>query len=119
MSRDRFIHFPPNAFPEYWRVRRLLDTFLGELACGSSNMTSNRYCVRLHGACTNPDRVRFGGVAHPVASTERWIEVFYSKTGGDLDHIDVITRQQDQVTNVIADGFAEMLARMYGAKVEY
>jgi hypothetical protein len=45
--------------------------------------------------------------------SERWIEVYV----GD-DNIDVITRRCDDITNVIAEGFAKLCARHWQGRLE-
>ncbi len=44
---------------------------------------------------------------------ERWFEVF-----ADSEQFDVITREMDEITNAIANGFAQLAARLWDGKVE-
>lgn len=48
-----------------------------------------------------------------MPSDERWIEVWPSD-----DCLYVMTRMMDEVTNVLADGFAELLARVWDGHIE-
>jgi hypothetical protein len=44
---------------------------------------------------------------------DRWFEVFRN-----AEHIDVITRQADEFTNAVADGYFAAIVRRWGLKTE-
>lgn len=117
MASDRFVHFGKGKVPSKKDVKLALEDYLG------ANMThikwgGGRWTATLVGSRSWPFRRLEPD--HPCAKAyeeeakeNRWIEVFIAK-----DNIDVITRRQDEVTNNIARGFAQLLARYWHGRLE-
>jgi hypothetical protein len=102
----------------------VLEDYLGKAAADIAWQT-DRFIVTLRGAPTWPFQ-RVGPATDaqrgswPELATEpdgsprpRWFEVPI----GD-DNIDVITRDSDDYTNVVATGFARLVARAWHGEVE-
>jgi hypothetical protein len=73
-----------------------------------------RIMVLLKGRPSFPFRRRPQTAGYREAAeqhTERWFEVFWTKKD-----IDVITRQTDEYTNVVAEGFTALCARFWQGK---
>jgi hypothetical protein len=106
MACDRFV---------YWRkgkkrpLKRDLEAalirYIGQ--GGTVRWNVDRYFVDLPGAPSDP----FPFCPHPYE--KRWFEVYLHRNA-----IDVITRQADELTNVIAAGFATLCARYWQGKQE-
>ena len=121
MAYDRFVHFKKGQVPSKQVVQYLLEDYLGDFLI-KNEWGGGRWTATLVGHTSWPFRriAEFQGTARSAHWTseeskqeERWLEVFIAK-----DNIDVITRQTDEVTNIIADGFARLLARAWNGRLE-
>jgi hypothetical protein len=116
MSRDRFIWFDRDGHPGTLPVGTLIEDYLGAVA-ESVEWKNDRWEALLPGRTSHPlkrlephwSRV----AAFSEENRERWIEVVISDTC-----IDVLTRQQDEATNAIADGLARLIARHWGGALD-
>jgi len=113
MGIDRFVHWK-NKGPSLETVKAVLRDYLGHGCTISSN--GPRIIAMLQGAPSYPfksipDYKKYQEAAE--VHSERWIEVFWTKK-----NIDIITRQTDEFTNVVADGFSMLAARFWGGIVE-
>lgn len=113
MGIDRFVHWRDKG-PSLETVKAVLRDYLGSGCAVSSN--GKRIVAVLHGAPSYPfksipEYKKFQAVTEQRA--ERSIEVFVTKK-----NIDIITRQTDEFTNVVADGFSMLAARFWGGIVE-
>lgn len=116
MACDRFVHFKKRA-PSRADVQKIIENYFG--GCGVvSEGQPNWWIIKLPGKPSSPFEGVDGGRPFPSLghdTPERWIEVVYSNTG---DHIDVLTRVQDEFTNGIADQLARAFSRYYQAKLD-
>jgi hypothetical protein len=114
MSLDRFVYWNDEK-PSFDDLLKILDGYLGEAARIESSKP-HWIEVRLQGISSFPFKhlPEFETRAKAVAqSGQRWFEVFV-----DDDHVSVITRQSDEYTSIVADGFAALLTRFYRARAE-
>lgn len=103
MALDRFVTWHKER-PTQRQIETALRRFVGGAA--TIKFSESRYHVKLPGTPT-----------YVFASTqpqqkERWIEVYVDKDG---NYVDIITRSQDEFTNALAEGFADSIARHWGA----
>lgn len=117
MALDRFVNFGADSAPR----RRddiealLVDYF--DAAATSVSWERDRFFVHLVGK-TSPALARQHDVpdwyryVEPERAT-RWIEVWLGE-----DCIDVMTRNQDELTNDLAAGLARLIARFWRGKLE-
>lgn len=120
MACDRFVWFERGQVPPKEDVGRVLEDYLGDFLV-KNEWGGGRWNVQLVGSTSWPFRrlAEVEGTAQatfwnsPEAKRDRWFEVYI----GD-DNIDVITRQSDEVTNNIADGFAKLLARFWQGRLD-
>jgi len=113
MALDRFIRFPKHR-PSRENTERVLKNFLGEAGRVEWREDQRSFYISLPGSPGFP----FEGISDipqmgRYSGNERWIEIFY-----DAEQFDVITRQQDEFTNVVANGIAQMFARYWEGDVE-
>lgn len=112
MAADRFIWFKGDAkVPPKKDIESVLTNFFGEAA--KVEWVDGRFYATLQGKPTQP----FAGLGLTgrlfPPDMERWIEVYVAK-----DNIDVITRQADTYTNVLADGVAKLFAHFWQGELE-
>ncbi len=109
MALDRFITFkgkkPPKA-----DLLVLCNNYLG--GTGKVEVSEDRVTLTLPGK----GRSAFAGIVeayqeHPHA--DRWIEVVYGS-----GTFDVLTRNQDNFTNAVADGLAQDIARFWEGSLQ-
>jgi len=117
MALDRFVYWNDQR-PLIKELRGILEDYLGGI--GKIEDISRRdhpwWTVTLPGKPTMPFRRISGYERRGEAveeNKERWFEVFV-----DDKYVDVMTRQTDEFTNTVAQGFAELLARFYGASLK-
>src|SRR5437667_6692563 len=103
MARDMIVNF--QVMPHMDAIKDSLDGYLSDVGT-ESKWSRNRWFVTLPG---KPESMRH----RPAAHEERWFEVFIG-----TDSVDVITREADEFTNVVAEGFAKRIARMLDGKME-
>ena len=117
MACDRFIRFGKGKVPSKEDVGKALEDYLGATMT-NIKWVNGSWCAQLVGSKSWPFRrletSRIAERYEHEAKESRGIEVFIAK-----DNIDVITRQQDELTMNIADGFAKLVARYWhGGKLE-
>lgn len=117
MALDRFVYFRRAKKPTKKELRLVLDDFFGG-ATTEIKWDRDRFFVTLVGRHTNalrrmedvPDFVR----REPDPGFEgRHLEVWIGS-----DCIDVMTRQADEFTNALAEGFAKLVARFWHGDLE-
>jgi hypothetical protein len=123
MARDRFVRWPDGKRPQNDVIQKALEDYVRGLA--EVEWVKDRWYVTLPGAPSwSFQRVgpaeayqRAGWLELAKESNgsprNRWIEVW----PGD-DCIDVMTRLMDDITNIIADGFATLMGRGFNGQVE-
>lgn len=100
MARDRFIRFEQRV-PSRGEVEIAIRSYVEGLA-DHVYWDRDRFFVMVPGMAARID-----------VPVRRWFEVYLGPT-----LIDVMTREMDDVTNAIADGFARLVARTYEGKLE-
>lgn len=111
MSLDRFIYWREKK-PTSVEIANFLTNYMGSAQKDFKyDYTLGQHCwtVGVPGVGCNP-LCRLAGT-EDASQGERWFEVYLTD-----DSLDVLTRMQDQFTNAIAEGFAEMIARWYEAE---
>lgn len=112
MAIDRFVRFEKGKAPSLKDVQLALEDFLG--AVGTVEAVGNDLLMaKLVGEGTFPFK-RLGET--DLLSNRSGQRCFTIQTGRRA--IDVITRQQDELTNVLADGFAKLVARYWNGKYD-
>jgi len=113
MALDRFVNFDKRR-PTKEETGLVLRDFFGPDA-GTVEWKGDRFFVTLPGKSSFPFASLPDALRDPFAGgdRERWIEVYVTKS-----QFDVITRQHDEYTNVIAEGLAQMFARYWDGKLE-
>lgn len=107
MALDRFIYFdmPGQVAPSREDVSRAMEAYLDKARyCHSTR--GRRITVTLEGEASSPTR-------ELNRDQPRFFEIFC-----DEDNIDVITRQADEYTNAVAEGFAALVARLFNGRRE-
>jgi hypothetical protein len=107
MALDRFVVWDDGR-PTDEDVGLFLSNFFGG-ADERIDRSGRRFFVRLPGVASFP----FAGLVPPqrsysVPRPDRWIEVVLSDTSAD-----VLTREQDEYTNALADGIAAAMERFW------
>lgn len=114
MGIDRFVRFKRGNRPSKRHLVLVLEDYLGDAVNKVDADDRNRVLVWLEGRPSFPFRRMPKMRQYACASevhTERWFEVYIA-----ANHIDVITRQTDEYTNVVAEGFADLCARFWQGK---
>ncbi|MHC4899983.1 MAG: hypothetical protein ACYTGW_23065 [Planctomycetota bacterium] len=117
MSCDRFIRFKKGKAPSHEDVGKALEDYLGAFMT-SNKWDQNRWLAQLDGGKSWPFKrleadSRRAWHHEEEARECRYIEVWFSKNS-----IDVLTRRADEATMNLADGFAKLIARYWGGKLE-
>lgn len=101
MARDIFVRFasPP---PGRREVEADLEAYMGT-AMEGMEFSGGRIVAILRGKNEMPE----------IHRDDRWIEVYQGE-----DYWDVITREQDELVNVLAEGFARRIARKFGGALD-
>jgi hypothetical protein len=110
MACDRFVYWKDNKkAPTLKDVQVVLEDYVG--GAGMVKLHEGRLYAVFHGKPSYPFRrvkgyeeMRHAAEQHD----ERWMEVFVDK-----DNLDVITRQTDEFTGAVAEGFAQLAARFW------
>lgn len=114
MGIDRFVRFKRGKRPSKRHLVLVLEDYLGGAANKIDTDDRHRILVWLEGRPSFPFRripkMREYACASEV-HLERWFEVYISAS-----YIDIITRQTDEYTNVVAEGFADLCARFWQGK---
>jgi len=116
VALDRFIRFE-GAAPSNRDIEQVLEIFFGGLA-ESIRWAVDRWFVFLVGEESKLAIGPSGEVIRQPAEPYRggrWIEVV---APSDRLVLDVITRQQDDATNALAEGLAKLCARYWEAEYE-
>jgi len=112
MAIDRFVRWTKEK-PSFDVIYKTLEDYLGD-ACIGHHIDGPRITVTLMGKPSYPFRRHPGFEKYAAVSEQRedrFFEVFVEK-----DKIDIITRQTDEFTNVVAEGFAVLCARCWSGK---
>lgn len=118
MAQDRFINFNERR-PSRAETESVLRHFIGDAGVVVWDAEQSRFMIHLVGSGSFPF-IEIAGVPewsrthaqyHPDG---RWIEVMYTDT-----QFDVLTRQQDEYTNAVADGIARAFARFWNGHVDH
>jgi len=117
MASDRFVYFDKGKRPSKEDVKKALVDYLGATMT-NIKWRSGRWTAQLVGSKSWPFRrlepdSRLAPAYEEEAKEDRWIEVFFHRNS-----IDVLTRRQDELTNNIARGFAQLLARYWQGRLE-
>ena len=118
MASDRFVNFPKGKGPKKAEVELVVRNFFGE-AAQEIEWSQSSLLVKLPGIGTFAYEGlvdEHGTVTDHLTKRgerERWIEVYTTR-----GHLDVITRMQDDYTNVLAGGLAEVLARFWQGEID-
>lgn len=115
MSLDRFVRFDKKK-PTVDELKHILEDYIKDLGSISYSSNESVWFVKLPGKPSFPFKTIYPEMGHQVHE-ERWFEVWV----GALDvanNIDVLTRQADELTNVIAEGYAKIVARFFEAEIE-
>lgn len=115
MALDRFLYWREQR-PTISELKRIIEDYLGDALEGKVEYVefTSRFYMQLKGKISFPFKRLEDAPAWPNEDRERAIEVFVHGRKG----IDVITRQADEYTNVVAKGLWELLRRYYAAKTE-
>jgi len=118
VASDRFVNWTTRK-PTREEVQLVIEDYLGEMA-SEIRWERDRFFVTLVGKHSHPLR-RIEG-ASPILTREpdpgwegRYMEIWPDPDGNCLD---VMTRQQDELTNRIADGLAQLFARFWEGKLD-
>lgn len=117
MARDLFVYWQDKK-PTKEVFELVLKNYLGEI--GTVEFNNKRGTCSLPGKLTHPFK-DVPGFPQEVCvaaqeTPERWFEVFWHT--GETNTIDIITRQQDYFTNVVATGLADPCVQYWKAKKE-
>ncbi len=118
MALDRFVYWR-GRIPKKEEIQTLLEDFIG--GAGVVSLDKDRFFINLVGRKSYPLKRQAGisisrqklWVDDEQDRKERWIEVFIAK-----DSIDIITREQDDLTNCLADGLRDICIRFFRAETE-
>ncbi len=98
MSIDRFLYFKDTKPTKEEIEKEITDYFSGMT---KPRRDSDRWIIFLDSRLKEHDS--------PGCQRDRWIEVWLTTR-----NIDVLTRRQDELTNVLADGLAKRFIRRWG-----
>lgn len=117
MARDTFVYWDQrHPRPTKQEIQHVLEDYVRGLAT-TVVWERDRWYVTLPGESSwSFQRSGPATIAQRTSwleSSTRWFEVWI----GD-DNIDVITRMADDVTNVIAHGFASLMARGFDGRID-
>jgi len=120
MAADRFVYFKDPHVPTRHEVQTVCEDFFGQ--AGTVSWKKDRWYIRLRGPSCDP-RTQLAvayGFNYPaeIMRPERWIEVYRHDGPDEEPAIDVITREQDSYTCVLADGLAQFFAGFWKGKRE-
>lgn len=118
MAADRFVYWNDQA-PSLEDVELVLTNFFGEGGATKIEWKGDRFFITLPGRNTFP----FNGLSNSreTAETERFAQPFDNRkieVWVTPDTLDVLTRQQDEYTNCIATGLAQMFARYWSGTLQ-
>jgi len=111
MARDHFVYWDKER-PTAEQVLFVCEDFMG--AMGDVEQQEDRIFINLLGNYSSPIARIHPDLAVGARSDNRWIEVIT-----DDDGLDVLTRMQDELTNVIALGLAQVFARVWKGRLEH
>lgn len=117
MALDRFVYWRGKV-PSKDELQTLLEDFMG--GAGVVSWDGDRFFVNVAGKKSYPLK-RQPGIGDrkqsmlddETARPQRWIEVYVAK-----DNIDIMTRQQDELTNCLAEGIQQLCLRYFRAETE-
>lgn len=121
MARDIFVRFNHDRKPTRQEVQYLLEDYFKGIAT-NVRWDSDRFFVSLPGTQTNAlGRMPDAHHLYREPDGKRWIEVWLADPDPAYKNqavVDVMTRQADEVTNAMAEGVVEILARFWKGEVE-
>lgn len=110
MAQDRFVYWGKTKKPTNKQVEIVCTCYFGS---GASDIQvspkEKRITITLFGEISHPLRLIKGAMPWPPSEyITRYIEVYI-----DTKYVDIITRQQDEYTNALAEGLADIFARFW------
>lgn len=108
MALDRFVYWQ-NKKPSDDELKWALEDYLSSVG-EIDYKKPDWWIITLPGVSCSPFR-RIAEIS--FYESERWFEIFIQD-----DNIDVLTRQADEFTNNVAQGFAELCARYWEGRLE-
>ena len=116
MALDRFVRWRLGK-PTDVELRMIIEDYVRGVGTLEDKPQKNGrpwFFITLPGKPSHPlTRISDVSKRPPPPDKERWFEVFV-----DDDSVDVMTRQSDEFTGVVADGLGTLLARFYKAEIE-
>lgn len=113
MACDRFLYWQNGRRPTHKQLMWIIEDFLGETMINLIHQDS-LIVIKLHGTPTAPLSRMVDAIKNVPLPGERHIEIFLHGRSS----IDIITRQADEYTMVVADGLLALLKRFYDATGE-
>jgi hypothetical protein len=110
MACDRFVYWT-QVHPTSEQIGQALGDYVGEAGTVGFSIESHRFICRFPGKPSSALKRAEPTLASVCPDDERWFEVFMAD-----DNIDVITRQCDEFTSAVAEGFAALCARVWKGK---
>ncbi len=112
MASDRFIYWNKALpIPSKEDIEKILKGFFGDAA--TVDWDKDRFFVTLNSKPSFPFTGLGGWDRTPELPEERWIEVCIHN-----DCIDVLTRQADHFTGILAEGLTAIITQFYQAQRE-
>jgi hypothetical protein len=99
MPRDMFVYFD-RRMPGLATVGDSLKDYVSD--CGDVAWSHDRWIAHLPGASEDTS----------IHRPNRWIEAYVGP-----DYVDVMTREQDEFVNAVAEGFVRRLARRFDGRI--
>lgn len=112
MAADRFINWNKALpIPSREDIEKILKGFFGDAA--TVEWDQDRFFVTLNSKPSFPFAGLGGWDRTPFLPEERWIEVYYNS-----EYLDILTRQADHFTSVLAEGLTAIITQFYQAQRE-
>lgn len=116
MAQDTFVYWKDRK-PKPSELETVLEDYVRGMGKVSWSKETKRFFVNFEGHVSWPFARLLPEEAKALAQKQevhmRWFEVYIAS-----DHIDVITRMQDEIVNNIARGFAVLCARYWEGEIE-
>ena len=114
MSVDRFVRFDKKK-PTLDELKDILECYIEGLGSISYSSNDSVWFVKLPGKPSFPFKTIYPEMdsqAHEERGFEVWVGALIA------NNIDVVTRQADELTSAIADGYAKIVARFFEADLD-
>lgn len=118
MALDRFVYWRDKC-PSPMQIKAALIHYMGGV--GELEDKGHTIIVHIPGGVNHvPERLadpdyEWSEKDKRTRPSKRWFEVFIAE---DDRNIDIITRQMDEFTNALADGFLSLTARLWDGSVD-